>query len=156
MNTQDKPDLDTYDLDSQIGFRLRLAMQRHTEIFFNRMELGLTQAQYATLAQLYRVGSCSQNQLGRSVALDSASIVGVVNRLKQNGLVSSVRDEVDRRRVTISLTDKGRDLVERAIPLARDANETTLSMLDEAERVMLIHLLRKVACDGDDKWKPEK
>lgn len=156
MSTDDKNGLDAYDLSSQIGFRLRLAMQRHTEIFFNTMELGLTQAQYASLAQLYRVGSCSQNQLGRSVALDSASIAGVVNRLKRNGLVTSMRDEVDRRRMTISLTDKGRALVEQAIPLALDANETTLSMLDEAERVMLVHLLRKLACDEGDKRKPEE
>ena len=136
-----------YDLDTQIGFRLRLAMQRLAEIFFNVMETGLTQAQYATLARLYLVGSCSQNQLGRSVALDSASIVGVVNRLKVNGLLTRVRDEVDRRRMIISLTYEGRALIERVIPLAKQANESTLSKLDMAERMMLVHLLNKLTTD---------
>ncbi len=147
MNVIEMNNLKSYDLDSQIGFRLRLAMQRHTEIFFETMEGGLTQAQYAALARLYLDGSCSQNQLGRSIALDSASIVGVVSRLKANGLVSSVPDTVDRRRTKITLTDQGRALVERAIPLAVAANEATLAVLDEAERAMLLHLLKKLTAD---------
>ncbi|SOH94959.1 DNA-binding transcriptional regulator, MarR family [Monaibacterium marinum] len=146
MNSSEQPE-HHYDLDTQIGFRLRLAMQRHAEIFFNVMETGLTQAQYATLARLYLVGSCSQNQLGRSVALDSASIVGVVNRLKASGLLTRTRDEVDRRRMIISLTDEGRALVERVIPLAKQANEATLAKLDTAERMMLVHLLNKLTAD---------
>lgn len=151
MRDKTESDSVAYDLDTQIGFRLRLAMQRHTEIFFNKMEVGLTQAQYATLARLYLDGSCSQNQLGRSVALDSASIVGVVNRLKKIGLVLSIRDEVDRRRMTINLSDEGRAFVEKAIPLALDANEATLASLDTAERVMLVHLLRKMTSDSAEK-----
>lgn len=150
MTKSSAPEAAKYDLELQIGFRLRLAMQRHTEIFFNTMDLGVTQAQYATLARLYRVGSCSQNELGRSIALDSASIVGVVGRLKANGYISSVRDKVDRRRVNLSLTDKGRDLVERAIPLALLASERTLVSLDPAERDMLIHLLRKLVRGESD------
>lgn len=151
MNANTEPSTTFYDLDSQIGFCLRLAMQRHTEIFFNTMEVGLTQAQFATLARLYLGGDCSQNQLGRSVALDSASIVGVVNRLKDSGLVLCDRDKVDRRRMRISLTAAGKALVEKAIPLALDANETTLSPLDTAERVMLVHLLRKLTSGASEK-----
>jgi hypothetical protein len=31
-----------YKLDHQIGFRLRVAMQLHTDIFFRNMQFGLT------------------------------------------------------------------------------------------------------------------
>src|SRR5215467_4719631 len=76
------PDAPDYVLDAQIGFLLRVAMQRHTAIFMSRMVEQLTQTQFAALAKLYEVGACSQNQLGRLIYLDAATIKGVVDRLQ--------------------------------------------------------------------------
>src|ERR1019366_9147390 len=63
-----------YVLDDQVGFLLRVALQRHTSIFMARMIEGLTQTQFAALAKLYEVGPCSQNHLGRLIYLDAATI----------------------------------------------------------------------------------
>ena len=38
-----------YRLDDQVGFLLRVAMQRHTSIFMSRIVKGLTQTQFAAL-----------------------------------------------------------------------------------------------------------
>ena len=70
-----------YVLDEQVGFLMRVAMQRHTSIFTSRMIEALTQTQFAALAKLYEVGPCSQNHLGRLIYLDAATIKGVVDRL---------------------------------------------------------------------------
>ena len=70
-----------YVLDDQVGFLLRVALQRHTAIFTTRMIEGLTQTQFAALAKLHEVGPCSQNHLGRLIYLDAATIKGVVDRL---------------------------------------------------------------------------
>ena len=75
-----------YVLDDQVGFLMRVAMQRHTAIFMSRMIEGLTQTQFAALAKLYEVGPCSQNHLGRLIYLDAATIKGVVDRLRVRGL----------------------------------------------------------------------
>ena len=56
-----------YVLDEQVGFLLRVAMQRHTAIFMSQMVDGLTQTQFAALAKLLEVGPCSQNHLGRLI-----------------------------------------------------------------------------------------
>jgi MarR family transcriptional regulator, lower aerobic nicotinate degradation pathway regulator len=135
----------TYNLDQQIGFRLRLAMQRHTELFFKNMVFNLTQPQFAALARLYRAGPCSQNHLGRSIALDSASIVGVVSRLKSRKLISASKDKEDRRRIVIDLTAGGRAIIAEAIKKGSLANELTLAPLTSAERKTLIDLLGKIA-----------
>jgi MarR family transcriptional regulator, lower aerobic nicotinate degradation pathway regulator len=74
-----------YVLDDQVGFLMRIAMQRHTALFSARMVGGLTQTQFAALAKLYEVGPCSQNQLGRLIYLDAATIKGVVDRLGARG-----------------------------------------------------------------------
>ena len=75
-----------YRLDDQVGFLLRVAMQRHTSIFMSRIVKGLTQTQFAALAKLREVGPCSQNQLGRLIYLDAATTKGVVDRLEVRGL----------------------------------------------------------------------
>ena len=40
-----------YRLDDQVGFLLRVAMQRHTSIFMSKIVKGLTQTQFAALAK---------------------------------------------------------------------------------------------------------
>src|SRR5262249_57880791 len=76
-----------YRLDDQVGFLLRVAMQRHTAIFMSRIVKGLTQTQFAAIAKLREVGPCSQNQLGRLIYLDAATTKGVVDRLEAGGFV---------------------------------------------------------------------
>ena len=95
-------------LDDQVGFLLRVAMQRHTTIFMSRMVEGLTQTQFAALAKLYEVGPCSQNHLGRLIYLDAATIKGVVDRLCLRGFVTALNDPKDRRRRAVALTERGR------------------------------------------------
>lgn len=137
--------LDDYALDEQIGFRLRLALQRHTVIFFAHMDLGLTQTQFAVLARLWESGECSQNELGRSAAIDSATIWGVVQRLQAAGLVATKPHPSDKRRRMVSLTTLGRTTMETAIAKAQRSNEETLAPLTAAERKSLIALLSKLS-----------
>jgi DNA-binding MarR family transcriptional regulator len=143
-------DASSYDLDSQIGFRLRLAMQKHTDIFFKNMDLGLTQAQFAAMARLQTTGACSQNQLGRSVGLDTASIVGVIRRLKARKLISIAKNKEDRRRVIIDLTASGRALIAKAMEMGTRANEQTLSPLTLTQRKQLISLLSLLVSSEDE------
>lgn len=137
-------DLDDYALDDQVGFRLRLAMQRHTAIFFSHMVQDLTQTQFAVVARLWESGACSQNELGRLAGIDSATIGGVVQRLQAGGVVRTEPHPSDRRRLNVMLTDSGRKTVEDAIRRAWISNEQTLEPLSPGERRTLIRLLRKI------------
>src|SRR5215471_14975081 len=107
-----------YVLSEQVGFLLRVAMQRHTAIFTARMIEELTQTQFAALAKLLEAGPCSQNHLGRLIYLDAATIKGVVDRLRARGLVATAGDANDRRRRAVTLTLAGRRVTEAAIAVA--------------------------------------
>src|SRR5215467_9007649 len=134
-----------YVLDDQVGFVLRVAMQRHTSIFTSRMTEGLTQTQFAALAKLYEVGPCSQNYLGRLIYLDAATIKGVVDRLHLRGLVTALSDPKDRRRRAVALTDRGRRTTEAAMQVAAGITAATLTPLTAEEQRMVVKLLRKLA-----------
>jgi MarR family transcriptional regulator, lower aerobic nicotinate degradation pathway regulator len=134
-----------YVLDAQVGFLLRVAMQRHTSIFMSRMVEQLTQTQFAALAKLYEVGPCSQNQLGRLIYLDAATIKGVVDRLSGRGFVTALSDPKDRRRLAVALTARGKAVTEQAIKVAAEITTETLGPLTTEERRLVARLLNKLA-----------
>ncbi len=133
-----------YRLQEQVGFVLRKAHQRHVAIFADRIG-DLTPPQFAALAKLADVGETSQNQLGSLIAMDAATVKGVIDRLKARGLVTLTRHEVDKRRLMVSLTEEGRATVERLVPLAEEITTETLRPLSPKEAATLLRLLSRIA-----------
>ena len=133
-----------YVVDEQVGFLIRVAMQRHTAIFMSRMIAGLTQTQFAALAKLLEAGPCSQNQLGRLIFLDAATTKGVVDRLATRRLITALPDPHDRRRRAIALTKLGRSVAARATRVARRITRETLVPLSAAEQRSVLRLLKKL------------
>ena len=133
-----------YLLDEQVGFVMRVAMQRHTSIFTARMIEGLTQTQFASLAKLFEVGGCSQNHLGRLIYLDAATIKGVVDRLGARGFVTALNDPKDRRRRAVALTERGREVTEAAMKVAAEITTATLAPLSAEEQRLVTRLLKKL------------
>jgi DNA-binding MarR family transcriptional regulator len=133
-----------YRLQEQIGFVLRKAHQRHVAIFAARIG-NLTPPQFAVLAKLLDVGETSQNQLGSMIAMDAATVKGVIDRLKARGLVELTKHDADKRRLLVSLTAEGRETVGRLIPLAEQITVETLQPLSSKEAATLLRLLARIA-----------
>jgi len=140
----EEPEDNDYHLQEQVGFILRKAHQRHVAIFAAHIA-DLTPPQFAALAKLHDVGETSQNQLGTLIAMDAATVKGVIDRLKARGLVELSKHEVDKRRLLVSLTAEGREAIERLIPLARGITEETLAPLSAKEAATFMRLLAKLA-----------
>lgn len=139
----DDPGNRGYRLQDQIGFILRKAHQRHVAIFASHIA-DLTPPQFAALAKLRDVGETSQNQLGALIAMDAATVKGVIDRLAARGLVRLGKHEVDKRRLLVGLTEEGQRTVEELVPLARTITEETLAPLSAREATTLLQLLAKI------------
>lgn len=135
---------DGYRLQDQVGFILRKASQRHIAIFARHIG-DLTPPQFAALAKLAEIGEASQNQLGALVAMDAATIKGVIDRLKARGLVVLSEHKEDRRRLVVSLSGEGRRLIEKLLPLAERITAETLAPLNARETATFLKLLAKLA-----------
>lgn len=133
-----------YQVDTQVGFLIRVASQRHSALFAARMVEALTPPQFAALAKLREIGPCSQNQLGRLIHLDAATIKGVVDRLQARALLAITDDPRDRRRRTLDLSGRGREVADAAIQVAEEISAATLEPLTPSERVEALRLLRKL------------
>ena len=139
VSTEEKP----YVLDDQIGFVLRRVTQRHIAIFSEAIP-ELTTTQFATLAKLAELGSLSQNHLGRVTAMDAATIKGVVDRLRKQGLVGTTADPGDKRRLTVQMTPAGRQLFDRTVRLAARVSARTTAPLTAEEQEQIMALLLKL------------
>jgi DNA-binding MarR family transcriptional regulator len=136
-------DAPNYQLSDQVGFNLRRANQRHVAIFTRHVD-GVTPTQFAALARLYEFGAISQNRLGRLTAMDSATIKGVVERLRTKGLVSSRPDLTDGRLRLVELTGLGTTTFEVAETQAHAARAETVAGLSAQEALLFEALLSKL------------
>ena len=134
-----------YELHDQVGHLLRRAHQRHTAIFQSGLgDCRLTPLQLAALVKARDAGPVSQNELGRLVAMDPATSLGVIRRLCDRGLIERSADGSDRRRTVLRLTSAGEALLESVLPRARAISEATLAPLSVEERRTFIALLRRL------------
>ena len=138
---------DAYVLEDEVGHLLRRAHQRATAIFMGNLgeRFDLTPTQYAALVKLRDEGEASQNRLGRLIAIDPATIQGVIRRLEERRLIERAADEGDRRRTKLCVTPEGAALVEAAIAYGAEVTLETLAPLAPAERARFLALLRQLA-----------
>lgn len=134
-----------YVLEDQIGFLIRRAHQRASAIFEQVMDgMDVTPVQYAALAKLHDLGPTSQNQLGRMVGIDPATMFGVAGRLSKRGLVSPSVDPNDARLVLLTLTESGHATVEAMKALGPEVTRRTLAPLSADEAAQLLDLLGRI------------
>jgi DNA-binding MarR family transcriptional regulator len=133
-----------YVLDDQVGYVLRLASQRHAAVFQALIPDSITPMQFSALMRLHEHGACSQNQLGRLAGMDVATIKGVVDRLRDKGLVRANPDPEDKRRSVISLSASGARMIAPLQAAGHQITRKTLSPLSEQERKTLLNLLSRL------------
>lgn len=133
-----------YKLDNQIGFLLRRATQRHLAIFYDHLP-DVTSTQFAALAKLCEVEHISQNELGRRIAMDAATVKGVVDRLRARGFAETKKDPQDQRRLLVTPTIKGQSAFAEYSKAAFTITRETLSPLSETEARQLLTLLLKLS-----------
>src|SRR5918997_2087128 len=88
--------------------------------------------QFIVLKQLQVFGSCSQGELADALGIDYSNLASVTGELYRRGLIERHRDEADRRRYVVELTDEGRQLLGDADQAITASEEGMLSALGDA------------------------
>ena len=143
---------DGYILERQAGHLLRRAHQRHSAIFQENIgDAQLTPQQFAALVKLRDLSEVSQNHLGRLTAMDAATMQGVIKRLASRGLIQRRPDPDDRRRLILTLSSEGYELVNSLVSRCSNITAQTLEPLGPEERKQFLDLLTKLAqLNGND------
>ena len=113
--------------------RLRLVLLRLARRIRTSYEDEITPSQLTVLTTLNRNGALTVGQIADIEHVRPPSASKIVAALEQAGLVERTTDPTDRRCQPITLTDAGRDTIERARRAGRTFIATRLADLDAAE-----------------------
>ena len=116
---------------------------------------GLTTEQFGVLASIKSRGPLRPLDLAQILERSPNSMSMIVDRMVKAGLVRRTRDRKDRRAVFVSMTDKGRQAVEPAVPAGWDFIHRVVSPLSHDDRRSLADMLETVKCELVSHLNPE-
>lgn len=110
---------------------------------------GITGGQWGVLRNLYRaegegLPSLRLTDLSERLLIRPPSVTGVVDRLERARLVARVDSPTDLRVKRITLTPRGRQLVDRMLEVHADHVETVMDVLSPAKQRTLQDMLRRL------------
>ena len=104
----------------------------------------ITPGQFGVLEALLHLGPMSQTEIGRKLLRSNPNVTTVIDNLEKDDFVRRARRGDDRRVVDVSLTPKGRRLIERVFPEHARRITDLLSALTAGEQQELGRLTKKL------------
>ncbi|HEX5926071.1 MAG TPA: MarR family transcriptional regulator [Baekduia sp.] len=110
-------------------------------------ELGLSMWGYIALSHLAHAPAETQLALAQAISYDKTRLIGLLDELEADGLITRTPDPADRRARIISLTDPGTKRHAAARRAIRKMEDDVLAGVSAAERTRLRRTLARLA-DG--------
>ena len=98
-------------------------------------ELDLTYTQYIVMMYFWEVGKSNLKDIGKTLLLDPSTLTPLVKKLEKKGYITRVRSTIDERNLDIELTDKGRDLRDKALTVPEKI-ERCIDLTEEESKIL--------------------
>jgi len=156
MATSPPPDTEVAEFAGQLFFRLWRAS--HTRIAAALESVGLTPALFGLLNVLGAREGANQQEIGAAMGVDPSTMVSLIDELENAGLAKRRPHPTDRRARAVSITPKGRRVLEQARRMAAQVEDEVLRGLTAAERRELLTLLRRALSSAPPQslWRAEE
>ena len=145
--------MDKYDslkLGNQLCFPLYAAAKEITRKYKPFLdELDLTYTQYICMMVMWEHKSLNVKKLGEYIYLDSGTLTPLLKKLEEKGYIERNKNLKDERNLTISITDKGLKLRDKALSVPQSIGSCI--QLSPEEASLLYKVLYKILNNLDDK-----
>jgi len=134
--------MDSKDPTRNFGFLVHEVARLLRRNFDRRVsDLGLTQAQWRTLAYLSRHEGMNQSALAELLEIKPITLARLLDRLEQAGWIERRSDPADRRAFRLYLTEAAQPLLVDMERLASKTRRDALAGLSRAEQSQVLDLL---------------
>lgn len=123
--------------------RAARALARRFDAAFRPLDL--TSGQFSLLMSLNRPEPPAMGEVAALLAIDRTTLTAALKPLERRGLVAAAADPKDRRNRRLALTDAGRALLCRAVPIWRETHAEVERSLPPGEPTLLRAGLRTLA-----------
>ena len=136
--------LSDFNLTEFLPYQLAVVASRVSRRFAERYraEFGLTIPEWRVLAHLGQSGAVSVREIEARVDMDKSKISRAAARLEGAGLIEKRENAEDRRLLQMTLTPKGRDLMDRLAPIAETYQAELVAALGETAAPLRVGLQR--------------
>jgi DNA-binding MarR family transcriptional regulator len=104
----------------------------------------ITAPQLVCLLNVVENGEVTATSIGRDVHLAPSTVVGILDRLEDKGLIDRQRSQEDRRQVRVTATPAGRELARTAPSPLQQTLAKALVVLPELEQATIALALERV------------
>jgi DNA-binding MarR family transcriptional regulator len=120
-------------------------IQAKSELKDNVKKTGLSGSQLWIMQQIYNFNGISNSELAKNLTLHVSTCSILVNKLIKKGLVEKTRSSTDERKIVLTITSKGKQLMAKAPKSPEGAIPSTLKKLNIEELEELNTVLTKFA-----------
>lgn len=133
------------DEEHYIGYTMTDVARLLRTVFERRVRpLGLTRAQWVTIARLHRRPGLSQSEVADLLEIEKASAGRLIDRMEAKGWIERRADPLDRRINRLHLTEEAERLHALIWPIAETTVDDALGELSRDERRTLSKLMQRV------------
>ncbi len=138
-----------YGAEKALDLKFFIALSRSINLLNKRAncifrKYNLTNKQFAVLEALYHKGDLSIGQIIEKVLSTGGNMTVVINNLEKEGMVKKDCARDDNRVCIISLTAKGKGLIEKIFPEYLEDLQNSLSCFSEIEKNEIVSALKKL------------
>jgi DNA-binding MarR family transcriptional regulator len=134
------------DLESHLGYWLRLVSNRVSHSFQNKVESrGVLVSDWVLLRHVYGAPDMLASDVAAAMKMTKGAVAKIVARLEEQGLLTRVVSDTDRRQQALKLTSEGSRLVPELARLADQNDDHFFGHLPRRARADLLHAMRELA-----------
>lgn len=111
---------------------------------FYSTEFGLSPVEWHSLAAIADFGPLSAKELAGLLDMNQVQMTRTLNRLLKQKMILRQTDEVDRRRVVLTLNKKGKTVYAQIAPKAQAVEDSLLKEFNSQERKQFLALLKRL------------
>lgn len=109
---------------------------------------GLTFMQFAVLEALYHKGDLKIGEIVEKILATGGNMTVVIRNLAKSNLIEKRSTPEDRRAAIISLTAKGREIMDRTFPDYLEDLRAFMNHLGDSEKKSLVSMLKHLQQEG--------
>lgn len=106
---------------------------------------GLTGPQLLIMQEIARVKGVTASQIAKQINLSAATVTNILDRLEKRNLIDRVRNSSDKRRVSLFLSENGRNLLIDAPQPLQEHFIQNFCSLQDWEQTLLLSSMQRIA-----------
>lgn len=134
-----------FNRETSFGWMINVVAHHASKKFDSALKKhGLTIALWPTMMCLWEEEGINQREIADKSKVENSTTTRTLDKLEKLGLVERRNDPNNRRSFRIYLTEDGRNLKEKLLPVPMTVNQDLLSALSADEQQQILLLLQKM------------